>query len=143
MKEKMRLIMEISLIIRELSYSRRGYRPESYAAALDNLTIIGDLADILHNIEAATGNPFVQRMVDEKLRKFVTDFPAYKVRLSPFLNGCPHDLSLGAESLGKGESIADALAVPPEEVDIADIEFDRVLIEDDRWTGAYDGGNAQ
>ena len=49
MKEKMRLIMEISLIIRELSYSRRGYRPESYAAALDNLTIIGDLADILHN----------------------------------------------------------------------------------------------
>lgn len=38
--------------------------------------------------------------------------------------------------LGKGESIADALAVPPEEVDIADIEFDRVLIEDDRWTGA-------
>eukprot|EP00061_Rhincodon_typus_P002834 g18596.t1 len=62
----------------ELSYSRRGYRPESYAAALDNLTIIGDLADILHNIEAATGNPFVQRMVDEKLRKFVTDFPAYK-----------------------------------------------------------------
>lgn len=72
MKEKMRLIMEISLIIRELSYSRRGCRPESYAAALDNLTIIGDLADILHNIEAATGNPFVQRMVDEKLRKFVT-----------------------------------------------------------------------
>lgn len=68
MKEKMRLITEISLIIRELSYSRRGYRPESYAAALDNLTIIGDLADI---------------------------------------------------------------------------EFDRVLIEDDRWTGAYDGGNAQ
>lgn len=104
MKEKMRLITEISLIIRELSYSRRGYRPESYAAALDNLTIIGDLVDILHNIEAATGNPFVQRMVDEKLRKFVTDFPAYKVRLSPFLNGCPHDLSLGAESLGKGEN---------------------------------------
>lgn len=47
MKEKMRLIMEISLIIRELSYSRRGCRPESYAAALDNLTIIGDLADIV------------------------------------------------------------------------------------------------
>ena len=69
-----------------------------YAVALDNLTIIGDLADILHNIEAATGNPFVQRVVDEKLRKFVIDFPAYQVRLSPFLNGGFHDLSLGVES---------------------------------------------
>ena len=98
MKEKMRLITEISLIIRELSYSRRGYRPANYAVALDNLTIIGDLADILHNIEAATGNPFVQRVVDEKLRKFVIDFPAYQVRLSPFLNGGFHDLSLGVES---------------------------------------------
>jgi len=56
------------------------------------------LADILHNIEAATGNPFVQRVVDEKLRKFVIDFPAYQVRLSPFLNGGFHDLSLGVES---------------------------------------------
>lgn len=69
-----------------------------YSVALDNLTIIGDLADILHNIEAATGNPFVQRVVDEKLRKFVIDFPAYQVRLSPFLNGGFHDLSLGVES---------------------------------------------
>lgn len=69
-----------------------------YAVALDNLTIIGDLADILHNIEAATGNPFVQRVVDEKLRKFVIDLPAYQVRLSPFLNGGFHDLSLGVES---------------------------------------------
>ena len=37
--------------------------------------------------------------------------------------------------LGKGESIADALAGPPEEVDIADVDFERVFIEDDRWTG--------
>jgi len=47
MKEKMRLIMEISLIIRELSYSRRGYRPESYAAALDNETEKRDFRSLL------------------------------------------------------------------------------------------------
>nr|WP_257393098.1 hypothetical protein [Neisseria meningitidis] len=97
-KEEFSIFSVFIVAVALLFYSRRGYRPANYAVALDNLTIIGDLADILHNIEAATGNPFVQRVVDEKLRKFVIDFPAYQVRLSPFLNGGFHDLSLGVES---------------------------------------------
>ena len=52
----------------------------------------------LNNVDALIGKKYYQLSYDEKLRKFVIDFPAYQVRLSPFLNGGFHDLSLGVES---------------------------------------------
>lgn len=78
--KELRQLLETAIIkIRDLSCTKRGFNP-SYEQSMQHLTIIGDLADMLHNINRISAEPqndFLKILLADKVKQFNLEYPDY------------------------------------------------------------------
>ena len=79
-EELLYVVTQSIVLIRNLSYYRRGFLPDAETIQ-HNLHLIGDLSDALHNVDDVLGKPqnkVLTKLFIERLKQFLMNNPEYK-----------------------------------------------------------------